>query len=128
MGIMIPRLLLPSACSGALLLALAGCASPPVHETQVVVMTPGAVRNDAALPPPGTTWRLDERELLALSPAPYVPPPPSPVPMPPRVVPAPLMAPYAAPYYGWGVPYYGPAFGFSFGYSYPRYTHRHRRR
>jgi hypothetical protein len=125
---MIPRLLFPSAYSGALLLALAGCASPPVHETQVVVMASGAAHNDAALlPPPGTTWRLDERELLALSPAPYVPPPPSPVPMPPRVAPGP-MAPYAAPYYGWGIPYYGPAFGFSFGYSHPRYSHRRWRR
>jgi hypothetical protein len=98
-----------------------------LHETRVVEMKPGAPGDDAALPPPGTTWRLDERELLAMSPAPYVPPPPSPIPMPPRVAP-PAYAPYATPYYGWGAPYYGPAFGFSFGYSYPRHTYRRWRR
>jgi len=126
--IMIPRLLQFPARAATLLMALAGCATQPVHETQVVQMKPGALPGDPGLPPPGTTWRLEERELLALSPAPYVPPPPSPIPMPPRAAPAPLMVPYAAPYYGWGVPYYGPAFGFSFGYAYPRYTHRRGRR
>lgn len=116
-----------------MLLALAGCATPPVHETQVVVMKTGSLPADSGLPPPGTTWRIEERELLALSPAPYVPPPPTPIPAPPRAAPAPPMVPYAVPYgvpyYGWGMPYYyGPGFGFSFGYSHPRYPYRRWRR
>jgi len=88
-----------------------------------VTMGAAASSDDRGLPPPGTTWRLDERELLALSPAPYVPPPPTPIPQPPRVVP---VVPYAVPYpyYGYGVPYYGPSFGFSFGYVHPRHSHR----
>jgi len=90
-------------------------------------MKPDSLPADAGLPPPGTTWRLGERDLLALSPAPYVPPPPTPIPAPPRVAPAPVM-PYVVPYYGWGMPYYGPGFGFSFGYSHPRYSHRRWRR
>lgn len=114
--------------AAAALLTLAGCAAQPVHETQVVVMKPDSVPADPGLPPPGTTWRLEERELTALSPAPYVPPPPAPIPSPPRVVPAPPLMPYVYPYYGWGVPYYGPSFGFSFGYSHPRHSHRRWRR
>lgn len=108
-------------------LIVAGCTTPPIHETQVVVMKPDSLPADAGLPPPGTTWRLGERDLLALSPAPYVPPPPTPIPSPPRIAPVPVM-PYVVPYYGWGMPYYGPGFGFSFGYSYPRYSHRRWRR
>lgn len=109
------------------LFVLAGCAVSPVAETQVVVMKRGAMPEDPGLPPPGTTWRLDERDLVAMSPAPYVPPPPTPVPPPPTVVVAPAV-PYMAPYSLWGAPYYGPAFGFSFGYFHSRHSHRRWRR
>ncbi|HEY9445626.1 MAG TPA: hypothetical protein VIQ62_01010 [Burkholderiales bacterium] len=114
-----------SAIAALLALALAGCSAMPAHETRVVTMGADASPEDRGVPPPGTTWRLDEHELLALSPAPYVPPPPTPIPQPPRVAP---VVPYAVPYpyYGFGVPYYGPSFGFSFGYSHPRH-HSHRR-
>lgn len=125
---MIPRISrVPRCAAAALVLVLAGCAVPPVQETQVLVMKPGAPSGEA-LPPAGTVWRLEEKELLALSPAPYVAPAPQPIPMPPRVSPAVPVVPYAVPYYGWGAPFYGPSFGFSFGYSHPRYPHRRWRR
>lgn len=116
------------------LVVLTACAVAPVHETKVVTMGAAASSEDRGLPPPGTTWRLDEAELLALSPAPYVPPP-TPIPQPPRVErPVPYVAPY--PYYGYGVPYYGvpyygPSFGVYFGYSHRHgrsHDHRHFRR
>lgn len=89
-------------------------------------MQPGAPDAAGPTPAPGTVWRLDEQALQALSPAPYVAPPPQPIPQPPRVEP---VAPYVVPYYGWGVPYdYGPGFGFSFGYTHPRHPYRRWRR
>ncbi len=117
-------------CMLLLALGVAGCAAPPARDTQVVVMNSDALPAEPGLPPPGTTWRLDEHVLLALSPAPYAPPPAQPIPAPPPALSVVPVVPYPAPYpYFWGAPYYGPAFGFSFGYSNSHYPHhRHRRR
>src|SRR3712207_7462765 len=53
-------------------------------------------------PPPGTVWRLDPRDLEALSPAPFVEPPPPPrLPPPPRPNDPPPL-PYYGPSLYWG--------------------------
>jgi hypothetical protein len=115
--------------------AVAGCAATPPHETAVVVMNANALPQDPGLPPPGTTWRLDQRELVALSPAPYVPPPAMPIPASPAA-PAPIYGPLYSPYpYGYTMPYYygwGIGIGYGFGSVHRSHLHRgwrgHRRR
>jgi hypothetical protein len=117
------------AAFAVLLLVLGGCASHVARETEVVTMRAEALPQNPGLPPHGGVWRLDERDLARLSPAPYVEPPPPPLAAPYAGVPA-VPAPYAwpSPYFGWGVPYYGTAFDFSFGHSHPRHFHRRWRR
>ena len=56
----------------------------------------------AAFPAPGTVWRLDERDLASLSPAPIAEPPP-----PPRWPPPPRPNEYPPP----PAYYYGPPYG-----------------
>lgn len=83
---------------------LAGCVTePPIH-TEVVTMKAGEGAAASGLPPPGTVWRLDERDLRALSPAPIVegPPPPN-YPPPPRPEERYQYGPYPGPYFNyWG--------------------------
>lgn len=94
---------------------LASCAleAPPIYG-DVVTMDSGSAASQSGYPPPGTVWRLDDRELKALSPAPFVEPPPPPRHPPPPRPNDPPPAYYSAPYYG---PYYGPYFGPSWGWG-----------
>jgi hypothetical protein len=109
----------------ALAAAAAGCAAPPQQQSALVVMSANALPDDPGLPPPGTTWRLDERELVALSPAPYVPPPPTPIPA-PRIAPARAYVPFYAPYSpGYALPWYS-GWGIGIGYGFGRVHHTHR--
>jgi hypothetical protein len=63
---------------------LAGCAAEPPRYGEVVTMKAGEASN-AEHPGLGTVWRLDEKDLKALSPRPIVPAPPPPnLPPPPR--------------------------------------------
>ena len=106
--------------------SLAGCATAPVPDTQVMTMKADASGAQAGFPAPGTVWRLDEQDLKTLSPAPYVPPPPTPIPMPPReqprvYTPPPPVGVY--PYWGRGWPHDGSNWGFSLRYGYPRYRY-----
>jgi hypothetical protein len=83
---------------------VAACAAdaPPPY-AHVETMKAGEESSRAGFPPPGIVWRLDERDLKTLSPAPIVEPPPPPrLPPPPRPNDPPLPAPY------YGPPYYGP--------------------
>lgn len=98
-----------------LVFALASCAAdaPPVYG-DVVTMDRGMAAGQSGYPPPGTVWRFDDRELQALSPAPFVEPPPPPRHPPPPRPNDPPPAYYSAPYYG---PYYGPYFGPSWGWG-----------
>ncbi len=104
------RLLFPL----ALVLALAACtAQGPLDYGDVVTMKANEAASHSGYPPPGTVWRLEERDLQALSPAPFVEPPP-----PPRLPPPPRPNDPPPPYYGtphYG-PYYGPYWGPSFHY------------
>ena len=98
----------------ALSLLLAGCVADAPQYGEVVTMKAHEASAASGYPPPGTVWRLEERDLRALSPAPLVEPPPPPrLPPPPRPN-APPPQPYYAPYYG--SPYYGPYWGPSFHY------------
>ena len=104
------RLILPL----ALVVALASCVAegPPVYG-DVVTMKANEAASQAGYPPPNTVWRLEERDLQALSPAPFVEPPP-----PPRLPPPPRPNDPPPPYYGtpdYG-PYYAPYWGPSFHY------------
>ena len=86
----------------ALLALLCGCAAEPPRYGEVVTMKAGAAPPEA-YPAPGTVWRLEERDLNALSPAPVIPAPP-----PPRIPPPPR--PNGAPP-GYGPPpYWGPSY------------------
>ena len=87
---------------------LAGCAvDATVPYGEVVTMKADEAASRSGSPPPGTVWRLDDRDLKVLSPAPFVEPPPPPrLPPPPRPN-DPPPAYYGAPYYA---PYYGPSF------------------
>jgi hypothetical protein len=81
--------------------ALAGCVADAPSYGEVVTMKAGETSSVSGYPPPGTVWRLDARDLQALSPAPIVDPPPPPqLPPPPR--------PNDPPYYG--PSWYGPSF------------------
>lgn len=74
-------------CSVLMLaLALAGCATEPVLYGEVLTMKAGEAAAVSGHPPPGTVWRLDERDLKALSPAPILEPPPPPPYRPPPAV------------------------------------------
>ena len=64
---------------------LAACVTEPPRYGEVVTLKAGDPPPDSAYPPPGTVWRLEESDLKALSPAPFVEPPPPPrLPPPPR--------------------------------------------
>ena len=87
------------------LLVFAACApQPPAQPGEVVVMR-AADAPPSAFPAVGTVWRLDEKDLKTLSPAPIAEPPP-----PPRWPPPPRVGEYPPPpppaYY-----YYPPAYG-----------------
>lgn len=90
-----------------LAMMLGACATPPPTEpmpraSEVVVMKPNEAP-PAAYPAPGTVWRLDEKALKALSPAPIAEPPPPPRYPPPRAgeyPPPPPPAYYYPPAYG----------------------------
>jgi hypothetical protein len=85
---------------------LAACAAEGPQYGNVVTMPANEAKAASGYPPAGTVWRLDERDLRALSPAPIVEPPPPPrLPPPPR----PNDPPVPQPYYG--PPYYGPHWG-----------------
>lgn len=101
----------------AVLCMLAGCAASPVPPTEVLTMKADALPPEPGLPPPGTTWRLDEAALQMLSPAPYVPPPPLmlPYPVPGVAPPPPVYVPYT----------YVPPPLFYFGLGYGWGGHRH---
>lgn len=112
-----------AALTPALLLsALSGCTTTPVPDTQVLTMKADASGAQSGFPPAGTVWRLDEQDLLTLSPAPYVPPPPQPIPAPRpetrRIYPPPPVGFH--PYWGRGWPHYGSDYGFALRYGYPR--------
>ena len=93
----------------ALSLLLAACAAEGPRYGEVVTMKADEAARAPGQPPPGTVWRLEERDLRALSPAPYVDGPP-----PPRLPPPPRPDdPPPSPYYG---PYYDPFWGPSFHY------------
>ena len=84
------------------LLALAACATqPPAQPGEVVVMR-AADAPPSAFPAPGTVWRLDDKDLKTLSPAPVAEPPPPPRWPPPRVgeYPPPPAYYYYPPGYG----------------------------
>lgn len=101
-----------------LVAALAACAAEsPIVYGDVVTMNADTAAAHAGYPPPGTVWRLDERELKALSPAPFVEPPPPPKRPPPRRPTDPPQSYYRAPYYD---PYYGPAWGWGPSFHYWR--------
>ena len=91
------------------LAVLAGCVSEAPPYREVVTMKAGdAAAAASGYPAPGTVWRLDERDLRALSPAPVLEPPPPPRRPPPRPnEPPAYYGPYHGPYYG---PYYGPPY------------------
>jgi hypothetical protein len=98
---MVPRRLLFI----ALTFLLAACASDPPRYGEVVTMKAAEASSVAGSPPPGTVWRLEERDLRALSPAPIVEPPPPPrLPPPPRPNDPPPPV-YYEPHYGGG--YFG---------------------
>jgi hypothetical protein len=100
-----------------LVVALASCAADtPPQYGDVVTMDSGMAAAQSGYPPPGTVWRLDEQELHALSPAPFVEPPPPPKLSPPRRPTDPPPAYYSAPHYA-PYPYYGPYFGPSWGWG-----------
>ena len=90
-----------------LVAVLGACATPPPTEpatrpAEVVVMKPNEAP-PGAFPVPGTVWRLDERDMKALSPAPVAEPPP-----PPRYPPPPRAGSYPPPPPAY---YYPPAYG-----------------
>lgn len=91
---------------------LAACAvdAPPQYG-QVVTMKASEAASREGYPPPGTVWRLDERDLKAMSPAPFVEPPP-----PPRLPPPPRPNDPAPEYYG--PPYYAPSLYWGSGFYY----------
>ena len=98
------RLLIP------VVLLLNACALEAPRYSDVVTVRAGSEVGAAQLPGPGTVWRLEETELRALSPAPYVEPPPPPKLAPPPRPNDPPPA-YHAPYYGSPYPYWsGPGF------------------
>jgi hypothetical protein len=80
-----------------ILIALfAGCAAPPRYG-EVITFKAGEATPGAA-PMPGTVWRLDEKDLNALSPAPIVPAPPPPrYPPPPNALYPPAPTIYGPP-------------------------------
>jgi hypothetical protein len=91
----------------AVLALLAACVAEGPQYGQVVTMKADEGRAASGYPPPGTVWRLEERDLRALSPAPFVEPPPPPrLPPPPRPNDPPPQPYYGAPYYDpwWGGP------------------------
>jgi hypothetical protein len=96
----------------ALLLAgltlLCACASEPARHGEVITMKAGEASAVSGYPAPGTVWRLDEKDLKALSPAPIVPAPP-----PPRLAPPPRPNEAYPSGYHYGPPpslYWGPRF------------------
>ena len=100
----------------ALSAVLTACVAVPPPSTEVMTLRAGALPQEPGVPPAGTTWRLEENDLHALSPAPYVPPPPLLLPYPVAgVAPPPAYAPYA----------YVPAPVFYFGLGYTAGGHRH---
>ena len=104
------------ACS-ALFALLAACAAEPPRYGEVITLRAGEAPPAADYPGPGTVWRLDERDLTRLSPAPLVPAPPPPqLPPPPRPD---DWSYYGAPYYAphWN---YAPYFNWGFGFGYHR--------
>jgi hypothetical protein len=103
------------ATAAALALALAGCAAHAPQYGEVVTMTVSEAALASDVPPPGTVWRLDERDLKRLSPAPAVEPPPAPaLPPPPRPNdPPPSFYFYPLPYfYGPHLYWWGPSLHF----------------
>jgi hypothetical protein len=104
------------ACS-ALFAVLVACAAEPPRYGEVVTWKAGEPPPASDFPGPGTVWRLDESDLMRLSPAPLVPAPPPPqLPPPPRADDWPyygsrFYSPYSdyAPYWNWGL---GLGFGF----------------
>ena len=70
----------------AVLALLAACVAEGPQYGQVVTMKADEASAASGYPPPGTVWRLEERDLRALSPAPFVEPPPPPR-LPPPVAP-----------------------------------------
>ena len=84
---------------------LCGCVAELPRHADVVTMK-AAQTPPTAYPGAGTVWRLDEKDLKALSPTPIAEPPP-----PPRHPPPPRPnAYYPPPGYYYGPPaYYGPS-------------------
>ena len=80
---------------------LAACATQPIPRSSDVVVMKATDAPSAAFPTQGTVWRLDEKDLRTLSPAPIAEPPPPPRRPPPRA------AEYPPP----PVYYYPPAYG-----------------
>jgi hypothetical protein len=119
-GRLFHRVLIGTALRVAVLGVLGGCVTvaPP---TEVVSLRAGSLPEEPGLPPPGTTWRLDPAELQALSPAPYVAPPPLmlPYPVPGVAAPPPVPEPYLY------VPPL-PLFYFGLGYTWDSHRHSHR--
>ena len=68
----------------ASLVMLAACATQPVPQAGEVVVMKANEAPAAAFPVAGTVWRLDEKDLKTLSPAPVAEPPPPPRYPPPR--------------------------------------------
>ena len=89
--------MIPHYLIAALAASLCGCAAhaPPPPYGQVMTMKADEAAAMSGYPPPGTVWRLDERDLKALSPSPLVPAPP-----PPMRPPPPPAGWYPPPWYG----------------------------
>jgi hypothetical protein len=89
-------------------LFLCACVSEPPRYGEVITMKAGDAPRDVPYPAPGTVWRLDEKDLKAMSPAPIVPAPP-----PPRLPPPPRPNEAYPPGYYYGPPasiYWGPGY------------------
>lgn len=89
------------ATSLPLLVVLAACATQPIPLTGDVVVMKATDAPAGAFPTPGMVWRLDEKDLRTLSPAPIAEPPPPPRHPPPRAGAYPPPPAY----------YYPPAYG-----------------
>jgi hypothetical protein len=73
---------------------LAACEATPPRYGEVISMKAQDAARVSGYPAPGTTWRLDEADLRALSPAPTLEPPPPPRRPPPAYYPPPPPPPW----------------------------------
>lgn len=93
------------------MILLAACATDGPHYGDVVTLKADDASARSGYPPPGTVWRLEENDLRALSPAPFVEPPPPPkLPPPPRPNDPPPPPAYYGPHYYEPYWHWGPGF------------------